>query len=175
MICLVEQNNSVRLNNSIADRSDSGIRLLVFLNRYIEHIGRRSDLTNHEAAVLTAIQWVNNNPDCLLNQVQMAGVLSIAPGLLSSRVKKLRKKGLCEPLTQHERSLLRIDNNREEYFRMTTEGTRALKEYARLMFELPSKIAESVASDDDYRGVIHRINGILEGELKLRFQEARQQ
>jgi DNA-binding MarR family transcriptional regulator len=175
MICLVALNNFVQLNNSGSDRSDNWLRLSVFLNRYVEHIGRRSNLTNHEAAVLTAIQWMDNHIECLLNQAQMAGLLSMTPSLLSSRVKKLRARGLCEPLPQQERSLHGIDNNREEYLRVTPKGTRALEQYALMMFELPSKIAEGIVNNEEYRGVLNRVNDILDDQLSLRFQEARQQ
>jgi DNA-binding MarR family transcriptional regulator len=176
MICSVLLNSSVPVDNSIrGDNGDARRRLLMFLNRYIEQIGIRSDLSNHEAAVLSAVDWVNKHPECLLNQTQMASVLGISTTLLSTRVNKLRKKGFCEALSAPGRVRLGIASNREEYFRMTPAGVRALEEYAQLMFELPSKVGQNIGRMPEYRSLTTSIDEILEGELTLRFREARQQ
>jgi DNA-binding MarR family transcriptional regulator len=174
MICSVLVNSSVPVDNSTGrENLDTRRRLLMFLNRYIEQIGIRSDLSNHEAAVLTAVDWVDKHPECLLNQTQMATVLGISTTLLSSRVNKLRKSGFCEPLSAQERTHLGIASNREGYFRMTPAGVRALNEYAQLMFELPSNTGQEIGRMPEYRTVTKRIDEILVRELTQRFQEAR--
>jgi len=176
MICSVELNSSDPVDNSkISTSSDSRLRLLIFLNRYIEQIGRRSDMTNHDAAVLSAIDWVERQPNFWLKQKQMAQVLGVTPAVLSTRVGKLRKNGFCVPLSEQEKSLFGFDDNREEYFRVTPAGNHALEAYSRLMFELPSKVAEGVESSPAYRTVIDRVSEIVQAELTARFLEAHQQ
>lgn len=168
--CSVGQN----LDNKETQRSqESQRRLWVFLCRYIEGVGRpQKRLTSQDVAILLTIQWGEEHPEHLLNQAQIASLLGMKQERVSEKLtEKLCQQGFCRPLSDYERQALGIDGNRSNYFRLTLDGRAALEDYARLMFELPSKIREELKLLPEYYVFTRRLNEILTSELPRRFQE----
>jgi DNA-binding MarR family transcriptional regulator len=178
MISPVGPDSSVHtnLNNRKTSRLKEGRRLLVFLSRYIEGVGRSHELSPEQVAILAAIGRGEESTEFMLNQVQMAALFGVPPRAVSEKLTaKLRRKGLCRLLTESERQQLGIEDNRTHYLRLTPEGSRALEDYARLMFDLPSKVAEELESMPEYHVVTQRTREIVESDLALKFREVLKQ
>jgi DNA-binding MarR family transcriptional regulator len=179
MISLVEPDSSVHpnLNNQKTSSLKEGRRrLLVFLSRYIEGVGRSHELSPEQVAILAAIERGEESSEFMLNQAQMASLFGVPPRAVSEKLTaKLRRKGLCRLLTDHERQQLGINDNRTHYLRLTPDGSRALEDYARLMFDLPSKVAEELQGMPEYDLVTQRTREIVESDLALKFREVRKQ
>ncbi len=147
----------------------SNRRLLVFLARYIEQIGRRSKLTIHEIAVLVSIYWLDNHPEVMVNQTQLAAILGMAPNALSTRIGKLRKRGYCDALTMQQKLSRGIEDNREEYFFITDEGMEELRRYSQQVFGLPTRMQAVMNELPEYRVFTTRLKELVEPEVADQF------
>lgn len=172
----MELNSSVRVNYDAAPTppADGRRRLSLFLNRYIEEIGRSSNLTPQDVAVLASIDWMEKHPKYTLNQAQLGRLLGIKPNQLSTKMSRFCRDGLCEPLNTQEKGKLGVNGNRNKYFRLTGAGVSALEEHAQLTFDLPAMVGAELQNLPEYKVIISRINTVLEHGLSQRFQEVRQ-
>jgi len=174
----VEPNNSVQvnLNNFIPESVDGRVRLLIWLYRYIDGLGRRrnpAELDRQKVAILTAIQLGEEHPECMLNQTKLAALFDIGTSSVSGNLTE-NLKGLCRPLKKTERRELGINDNRSKYFRLTPQGKKALADHA-AAHDLPFAAYRDLQRTPEYQIVARRSWEILERELIARFLEVHRQ
>jgi DNA-binding MarR family transcriptional regulator len=142
------------------------VRLKYFLARQIEKRGKQAEnVTEQQAAVLTALMLTEQYANTLLNQKKLCRLLGVKDTRMTLVIGELESQGfILEDKTISQRG---------NWYRVTEEGHRAAVQFAEDILGIPIETEEKLSKRSDYASLLGVSDEYIDEFLRKQFLAAK--